>query len=69
MRLKLAKNQAKAEQHPEIELLLFENCLLSSSTLSSKNKTRYFKKCTKNKYVSLNEVIWSMKNGNETQNE
>ena len=27
------KNQAKAKQHPEAELLLFENSLLSSSTL------------------------------------
>ena len=24
-RLKLVKNQAKAKQHPEVELLLFEN--------------------------------------------
>ena len=30
------KNQAKAKQHPEAELLLFQNYLLSSSTLSSK---------------------------------
>ena len=30
-RLKLAKNQAKAEQRPEAELLLFENYSLSSS--------------------------------------
>ena len=30
------KNQANAKQHPEAELLLFENCLLSSSKLSSK---------------------------------
>ena len=36
IRLKLTKNQAKAEQHPEPELLLFDNCLLSSWTLSSK---------------------------------
>ena len=36
-RLKLAKNQANAEQHPDAELLLFENYSLSSSTISSKN--------------------------------
>ena len=37
-RLKLAKYQAKAKQHPETELFLFENYSLSSSTtLSSKN--------------------------------
>ena len=40
-RLKLTKNQARAKQHPEAKLLLFENYLLSSSTLSSKSK----KKC------------------------
>ena len=28
-RLKLAKNQAKAKQHPEAEVLLFENYSLS----------------------------------------
>ena len=40
--LKLAKNQAKAKQHPEAELLLFENFSLSSSTLSSENNRRHF---------------------------
>ena len=45
--MKLAKNQAKAEQHPEAELLPFENYSLSSTTLSSKNNRRYSKKCTK----------------------
>ena len=43
----IGKNQAKAKQHPEDELLLFKNYSLSSSTLSSKNKRRYSKKCTK----------------------
>ena len=32
-RLKLSENKAKAKQHPEVELLLFEN-FFSSSTLS-----------------------------------
>ena len=41
-RLKLAKNQAKAKQHPEAELLLSETYLLCSSILSSKNNRRYF---------------------------
>ena len=36
-KLKLAKNQANAKQHPETELLLFENYSHSSSTFSSKN--------------------------------
>ena len=45
-RLALAKNQAK--QHPEDEILLFENHSLSSSMLSSKIDSRYSKKCRKN---------------------
>ena len=36
-RLKLVKNQTKAKQHSEVELLLLENYSLSSSTSSSKN--------------------------------
>ena len=50
-RLILAKNQAKAKQHHETELSLFENYSLSSSTLSSKNKRGYNKLCTKDKCV------------------
>ena len=56
-RLKLAKNKAKAKQHPQAELLLFENYSLSSSRVSSKSNSRYSKKCTKSKYVCLIEVI------------
>ena len=37
------KNQAKAKQHSEAEHLLFENY----SFPSSKNNSRYSKKCTK----------------------
>ena len=59
-RLILVKNQAKAKQHPEVELLVFENYLLFSSTLSFKNNRRYSKKCAKNKYVCLNDLIWLM---------
>ena len=59
-RLKLAKNQANAKQHPEAELLLFENYSHFSSTLSSKNNRTDSKKCTKNKYVCFNEIIWLM---------
>ena len=66
-RLKLAKNQAKAEQHFETELLLFENYLLSSSKLPSKINRRYSKKYTKNKCVCFNEVING--NKNEAENE
>ena len=55
------KNWAKAKQHPEAELLLFENYLLSSSTLSSKNNRAYSKKCAKKQvclFVYFNEIIW-----------
>ena len=45
-RLKLAKNQAKAKQHPQAELLLLENFSLSLSTLSSKIR-KYCTKCAK----------------------
>ena len=49
--MRLAKNQAKAEHHPEAELLLFENFSVSSSMLSAKTNVRYSKKCAKNKCV------------------
>ena len=38
----IAKNQANAKQHPETELLLFENYSNSLSVLSSKNNSAYF---------------------------
>ena len=37
--LQVEKYQAKSKQHPETELLLFENYFLSSCTLSFKNRT------------------------------
>ena len=60
VRLKLAKNQANAKQHPGVDLLLFENYLLSSSTLLSKSNKKYSKKCATNKCVYFNEVTWLM---------
>ena len=45
--LKLAKNRANAKQHPEDELLLFENHSHSSSTFSLKNNRTYSKKKAK----------------------
>ena len=42
-RPKLAKIQAKSKQYPEAGLLLLENYLLSSSTLSFKNNRIYLK--------------------------
>ena len=50
--LKLTKNQVKAKQHPNAELWLFENYYLSSTTLSSKYNTTYFKECVKKTIVS-----------------
>ena len=43
-RVKLAKIQANAKQHPEAELLSFESYSHSSSTLSPKNN----RTCSKN---------------------
>ena len=65
----MTKLQAKAKQHPEAKLLLFENYSLSSCTLSTKNNKRYSKKCTKNKYVCLNELIWLITMKIEAENE
>ena len=42
-RLKLAKNQANAKQHPETESLLVENYSHPSSMLLSKNNRTYSK--------------------------
>ena len=55
--LKLVKNQPKAKQHPEAVLLLFENCLLSSSMLSSKTIMRSSETCAKNTCVCFNEIM------------
>ena len=44
VRLKLAKNQANAKQHPEAELLLLENYSHSTFILSSKNNNTCSKK-------------------------
>ena len=52
-RLKLTKNQATANQHPEP--LQFQNY---SSTLKSKNNWCYFKKSAKHKCVCFNKMNW-----------
>ena len=64
--MKLAKNQAKAKQHPEDELLLFENYSLSLSTLSIKNNRRRSKKCIK---TSASALMTFMINDNENETE
>ena len=46
-RLKLAKNQAKAKEHLEAELLLLGNYSVFLSTLSSKNNRTYKKSAKK----------------------
>ena len=57
-RLKLAKNQANAKQHPEAELLLFENSSVSSFMLSSKINMRYSNKYATNKFDCFDEIMW-----------
>ena len=52
--MKLAKNQAKAKQHPEAKLLLFENYSQSSSTLIIGH---ILKNKEKNKCVCILEII------------
>ena len=51
-RLKLAKNQANVAQHPEAELLVFEN-YSHYSTLSSKNDRTCSKKLIQRIGVSV----------------
>ena len=46
-KLKLAKNRANANQHPEAQLFLFENDSHSPPKLSSKNNKTYTKKYAK----------------------
>ena len=55
--MKLAKNEAKAKQHPKVELVQFENYSLCSSELPSKNNKRYSKKMCKNKCISVLIVL------------
>ena len=56
-KLKLAKNEANAKQHPEAKLLLFENYSHSSSTLSSRNNRTYFRTYQqKNKCAHIHEI-------------
>ena len=57
-RLKLAKNQVNAKQHPEAVLFLFENYSHSSSTLLSKNRSYSKNYKQKNKCVCFHEIMW-----------
>ena len=67
--MKFAKNQVKAKQHPEAELLLLRSYSLSSSMLSSKNNKRYSEICAKNKYVCFHVDYMINDNENEVENE
>ena len=55
--VKFAKNQEKAKQDPEAEQFLFENYLLSSPTLLSKDNRKYSRKCTKNYLKCLQKMV------------
>ena len=55
--LKVAKNQTKVTQYPEAKLLLFEDYLLFSTTLSSKSNKVYSKIVQNSKCVCFNEII------------
>ena len=55
-RLKLAKNQANAKQHPAAELLLFQNFSHFSSTLSSRHNGHILKNRQKNKYACIHQM-------------
>ena len=48
---------AKAKQHPETELLLFENYSFSSPALSSKYNGHILKDVQKSKCTHFNEII------------
>ena len=67
--MKLVKDQAKAKQHPETELLVLENYSLFSSMLSSKNNSRYSKKCTKKQVRLFKRGYMINDNENEDKNE
>ena len=56
-RLKLAKNQANAQQNTETGFLQFENDSCFSSTLLSKNNRTYSKNKQNNKCVCIHEII------------
>ena len=56
-RLKLAKNQANAKQHPETEFLLFENYSRSLYTSSFRNNGINSKNKPKNKCACIHEIL------------
>ena len=65
----MAKNQANVKQHPDTELLLFENYFNSSPTLSSKNNGTYSKKQAKGQVCLYSWDYMINHNENEDKNE
>ena len=67
----MAKNQAKAKEQPEAELLLFENYSISLFMLSPTTNMKYSKKFAKNQaYLLVDEIIWLIiYNENEDEND
>ena len=63
------KKSANAKQHPEAELLLFENNSHSLSTLSSKNNRTYSKKWAKEQVFLYSRDYTINHNENEDENE
>ena len=52
----MTKNQAKAKQDPEAELLLFENFLVSFFIIPSKNERPCSKECAVKEFACFNEI-------------
>ena len=66
--VRLDWQKIKQNQHPEAELLLFENHSLFSSTLSSKNNRRYSKKCAEKQVHPFKRGYMINDNQNEAEN-
>ena len=67
--MNLAKNQAKAKEHPAAELLLIENYLHSSFMLSSKISMTLSKKWAKGQVCLYSWDYTINHNENEDENE
>ena len=65
----MAKNQANAKQHPEAELLLFEDYSHSLSKLSSKNNWIYSKKKARERVCLYSWDYMINHNENKDENE
>ena len=69
-KLKMAKNQGKTKKHSEVELLLFENYLLSSSTSLLRDiLPKLLRDILKNVQKQMLRDYMINGNENETENE